>query len=69
MRREAQQRSKAIEHVVVEDLLTNKAIVERNKSWLEEEMSILASGFSITQPLVKMRTGFWDLVRTDPQEN
>ena len=65
MRRESLERDKIVMNAIKEEVLANKQSIAQNLAWLQHEIAILAEDKTMTQPLVLMKTGFWDLAKVN----
>jgi len=65
MRSESLERDRIMMNAIHEELLANKKSAEQNLAWLQHELEILSQDKVISQPLVLMKTGFWDLAKVN----
>ena len=65
MRADAAERARAIRETVSEDLTANKQSIASNLAALQQELSALSRRESIVNALQLMRTGFWEIAKSN----
>ncbi len=69
LRRESQDREKAVMGAVKEELLSNVEILKNNQTLLNRELAVIDEGKTLVVPLNQLQVGFWDLVKVNlPQK-
>lgn len=65
-RRATKGRNRALQEIVEVDLATNLTRVGSNVRNLKNELALLTKHMMLVEPLPLLRTGFWEILRTEP---
>ena len=60
---EARERERSVLSAISEELVANKSALDEDLALLSLELSFLAQQKHIVQPLIPMKTGFWELAK------
>lgn len=62
-RRDIRDRDEIIMRALNEEIGENNKLVARNMAYIRQELAVLSDNKSVVDPLVPLKTGFWDIVK------